>query len=59
MITEDKHITKDIYLIYSPDDNGYYLEKWEPGHWYVSDIYPNQTKAMVDLKNNKINWKES
>lgn len=49
-------ITKDIDLVYSPDDNGYYLLRYSDNK--TSKIYKDQTKCKRDFFEDKIVWEK-
>jgi len=50
-----------IDLIYSPDDGGYYLEKFtwienKPAILYHSPIYKNRQSLKIAYKNDSFTW---
>ncbi len=61
-IIRDKNQTVLVDLVYSPDDNGYYLEKSilpEPSGeivYYSDDTYPVPYKAIKAYKNKSVAW---
>jgi len=57
-MTEDKnHIQGNIYVVYSPDENLYYLEDRNPDNWRVSTRIWNSRIAAIDaFYNDVIVW---
>lgn len=43
-----------MHLIYSPDDNGYYWERFSD--WKTSQIFNTQKDAIVARRNKSLNW---
>ncbi len=53
-----------VDLVYSPDDNGYYLEKWifnldddnDTKNMYSKKTYPSRRSAVKAFKDCKVKW---
>jgi hypothetical protein len=43
-----------MHLIYSPDDNGYYYERFSD--WKTSQVFRTEEKAELAKKNNKLKF---
>lgn len=41
-------------LIYSPDDNGWYWERYSD--WKVSQVFPDKKAAMRAKRKGKLTW---
>ena len=59
-----KNIVIAIDLIYSPDDKGYYLERWvmpdnkSASVFYSKITYKTEYAARLDLQSNSVEWVE-
>jgi hypothetical protein len=53
----DIRIGRDVYIIYSPDDSGYYLEYRKPGKWQMSkETWLTENDAKEAWKNGEVRW---
>lgn len=48
------HVTNDIDLIYSPDDHGYYLQRYSTDE--TSPIFFSKAEIIHALNTNQIEW---
>ena len=49
-------LSNDIDLVYSPDDGGWYLQKFDPDR--VSIIYETSSDALKAYAKNEIEWED-
>ena len=53
-----RRIARNIYVIYSPDEGIYYLERRVPGSWAVSiESFDSETDAIDAYMVHRIEWK--
>ena len=46
----------EIRLIYSPDDNGFYFERFND--WKTSQVFPTKMEAWKALRDDLIIWED-
>ena len=45
---------KDMQLVYSPDDNGWYWQRYKD--WKTSQIFRTELEALKAKEKNKLKW---
>ena len=50
-------IDKNTDLVYSPDDSGWYYQRFLGGKDFVSPIYKNRAEAVREWRDGAISWK--
>jgi hypothetical protein len=54
---EDKHIEKNVYLVYSPDEGVYFFDDRTPGNWGESLMeYTSEKSALEAWANETVNF---
>ena len=51
-------LSNDIDLVYSPDDGGWYLQKFDSDRTSTSKIYKSAEDAIKAYAKNKVEWED-